>query len=130
MKRIVIGSSYKMGFMDMSDAFNFKKNLCASSQELEFLKAVRQFFPNLHAYPNLPLRNFINLESMGVLADDSMRRFCWGSQVDVLLCTEDEDPVAGIELDSIDPISIRLKNLTRLRLRPTSGMGDWEALMV
>lgn len=100
MKRIVIGSSYKMGFMDMSDAFNFKKNLCASSQELEFLKAVRQFFPNLHAYPNLPLRNFINLESMGALADDSMRRFCWGSQVDVLLCTEDEDPVAGIELDS------------------------------
>lgn len=54
MKRIIIGSSYKMGFMDMSDALNFKKNLCASSQELEFLRAVRQFFPNLRAYPHLP----------------------------------------------------------------------------
>lgn len=101
MRRIVIGSAYAMGVVSMSDAFNFKKNLCASSQELEFLKAVRQFFPGFRAYPNLPLRNFIDLDALGTFADDEMRRFCWSSQVDVLLCTEDEDPVAGIELDSL-----------------------------
>lgn len=101
MKRIVIASAYQMGRMDASDAFSFKKNLCASSQEGEFLRAVRQFFPSLRAYPNLPLRNFIDLDALGPLADESMRRYCWGSQVDVLLCTEDEDPVAGIELDSV-----------------------------
>ena len=101
MERIVICSSFKVGFMSMSDSFSFKKNLCASSQEREFMKAIRQYFPNLRAYPNLPLRNFIDLDALGGLTNEQMRRFCWNSQVDVLLCTEDEDPVAGIELDSV-----------------------------
>lgn len=51
MERVVICSTFTFGFCGMSDTFNFKKNLCASSQEL--------------------------------------------------LCTEDEDPIAGIELDSV-----------------------------
>jgi hypothetical protein len=101
MERIVICSSLKVGFLSMSDSFSFKKNLCASSQEREFRKAIRQYFPNLRAYPNLPLRNFIDLDALGGLTNEQMRRFCWSSQVDVLLCTEDEDPVAGIELDSV-----------------------------
>jgi hypothetical protein len=100
MERVVICSSFTFGFYGMSDTFNFKKNLCASSQEREFLKAVRQYFPSLRAYPNLPLRNFIDLDALDGLADEQMRRFCWSSQVDALLCTEDEDPIAGIELDS------------------------------
>jgi len=101
MKRIVIASAYIVGTVGMSDAFTFKKSLCASSQEMEFLKAVRQYFPGFRAYPNQPLRNFIDLNAMGAFADDELRRFCWSSLVDVLLCTEDEDPVAGIELDSL-----------------------------
>lgn len=100
MERVVICSTFTFGFYGMSDAFNFKKNLCASSQEREFLKAVRQYFPSLRAYPNLPLRNFIDLDALDRFADEQMRRFCWSSQVDALLCTEDEDPIAGIELDS------------------------------
>lgn len=100
MERVVISSTFTFGFYGISDAFNFKKNLCASSQEREFLKAVRQYFPSLRVYPNLPLRNFIDLDALDGLADEQMRRFCWSSQVDALLCTEDEDPIAGIELDS------------------------------
>lgn len=101
MERVVICSTFTFGFYGLSDAFNFKKNLCASSQEREFLKAVRQYFPSLRAYPNLPLRNFIDLAALDRFADEQMRRFCWSSQVDALLCTEDEDPIAGIELDSM-----------------------------
>ena len=101
MERVVICSTFTFGFYGMSDTFNFKKNLCASSQEREFLKAVRQYFPSLRVYPNLPLRNFIDLDAMNNFADDQIRRFCWSSQVDALLCTEDEDPIAGIELDSM-----------------------------
>lgn len=109
MERVVICSTFTFGFYGMSDTFNFKKNLCASSQEREFLKAVRQYFPSLRAYPNLPLRNFIDLDALDRFADEQMRRFCWSSQVDALLCTEDEDPIAGIELDSMhhdDPVAI------------------------
>lgn len=100
MKRIQVSSTYHLGVHSSSDAFNFKRNLCASAQEREFLKAVRQFFPGLRAYPNVPLKNFIDVPRLGSLADDEMRRFTWSSQVDVLLCTEDEDPVSAIELDS------------------------------
>nr|WP_255250143.1 DUF2726 domain-containing protein [Polaromonas sp. AET17H-212] len=30
----------------------------------------------------------------------SFQQFAWQSQVDILLCTCDEDPIAGFELDS------------------------------
>lgn len=124
MKRIVISSTYSMGVLSMSDASNFKKNLCASSQEQEFLKAVRQFFPGLRAYPNVPLRNFIDVPALGVLADDEMRRFSWSSQVDVLLCTEDEDPIAGIELDSShhDGTDARERDALKNRLFQLAGL--------
>lgn len=124
MKRIVIAGTYSMGVMSMSDSFNFKKNLCASSQEQEFLKAVRQYFPGLRAYPNLPLRNFIDVPALGAFADDAMRRFCWSSQVDVLLCTEDEDPIAGIELDSLhhDDSEARERDALKNRLFQLAGL--------
>lgn len=124
MKRIVISSTYSLGVHSTSDAFNYKKNLCASSQEQEFLKAVRQFFPGLRAYPNVPLKNFIDVPGLGALADDEMRRFSWSSQVDVLLCTEDEDPVAGIELDSPhhDNTDARERDVLKNRLFQLAGL--------
>ncbi|MBK9028360.1 MAG: DUF2726 domain-containing protein [Propionivibrio sp.] len=61
---------------------------------------MRQFFPSLRAYPNVPLR--ISWMSMASLPSSfrSTRRYSWAAQVDVLLCTEDENPMAGTELDS------------------------------
>lgn len=124
MKRIVVSSTYTFGVMAVSDALSCKKNLCASSQELEFLKAVRQFFPGLRAYPNLPLRNFIDLGLLGHVADEQLRKFCWSSQVDVLLCSEDEDPVGGIELDSLhhDEAAAQERDLLKNRLFGLAGL--------
>lgn len=101
MRRIVISSVFQLGPVHISDALSFKKNLCASSQEREFLKAIRQFFPNFRAYPNVPLRNFLDVDGFILRLSDRHHSYVWGAQVDVLLCTEDEDPIAGFELDSI-----------------------------
>ncbi|WP_027795621.1 DUF2726 domain-containing protein [Paraburkholderia acidipaludis] len=101
MKRVAIVSQFTLGIWSMADAFDFRKNLCASNQEWEFLQAVRQYFPSMRAYPNLPLRNFIDIDKLEVRLPFRVRNYAWAAQVDVLLCTEDEDPVAGIELDSV-----------------------------
>jgi hypothetical protein len=100
-KRIAIASSFTFGTWSTVDAFNFRKNLCASQQEYEFLRAVRQYFPSLQAYPNQPLRNFIDIEKLEATVPLRARTYAWSAQVDVLLCTTDEDPVMGIELDSV-----------------------------
>jgi len=100
MRRVVVTNTFTFGVVALSDALNFKRNVCASPQEREFLKAVRQFFPNLQAYPNVPLRNFIDVDRMEDILPLRIRNYCWSAQVDVLLCTDDEGPVAGIELDS------------------------------
>jgi hypothetical protein len=62
---------------------------------------VRQFFPLLQAYPNVPLKHFIDIDKLGAMVPAGTRSYAWSAQVDVLLCTADEDPVAGIELDSV-----------------------------
>lgn len=100
-KRVAIVSTFSMGVWSASDTFDFRKNVCASQQEREFLLAVRQYFPSLMAYPNMPLRNFIDIEKLEDTVPMRARSFAWSAQADVLLCTADEDPVAGIELDSI-----------------------------
>ena len=100
MQRIVLSSVFSIGANRTSDGLTFKKNLCLSSQEREFLKAVRQYFPSFWAYPNVPLRNFIEVDGFIGRVSDRHRSFSWAAQVDVLLCTDDEDPIAGIELDS------------------------------
>ncbi|SMG39421.1 DUF2726 domain-containing protein [Paraburkholderia susongensis] len=100
-ERVVIASVFTVGLTHVSDMFNCKKNVCASSQEREFLKAVRQYLPNLQAYPNVPLLNFIDIDRMGDTLTDRMKSYVRASRVDVLLCTDDEDPVGGIELDSV-----------------------------
>lgn len=100
LRRVVITSGFVFGEMHASDAFSFKRNLCSNSHELEFLKALRLFFPNLQVHPNVPLPNFIDDEKIGGLLGDSERKIFLSSQVDVLLCTNDEDPIAGIELGS------------------------------
>lgn len=100
-KRIAIASAFSFGTWSTVDAFNFRKNLCASQQEYEFLRAVRQYFPSLQAYPNQPLRNFIDIEKLEATVPLRARTYAWSAQVDVLLCTTDEDPVMGIELDSV-----------------------------
>jgi hypothetical protein len=100
-KRVAIASAFTFGTWSAVDAFNFRKNLCASQQEYEFLRAVRQYFPSLQAYPNQPLRNFIDVEKLEATVPLRARNYAWSAQVDVLLCTVDEDPVLGIELDSL-----------------------------
>lgn len=100
-KRVAVVSSFSIGTWSAVDAFDFRKNACASQQEREFLRAVRQFFPSLQAYPNMPLRNFIDIAKLEAAVPARVRNYAWSAQVDVLLCTADEDPVAGIELDSI-----------------------------
>ncbi|WP_227105500.1 DUF2726 domain-containing protein [Chromobacterium rhizoryzae] len=100
MRRIVLHSEYALGVVNVSDMMSFKKNVCASRQEREFLKAVRQYFPNLQAYPNVPLRNFIEVEGMVCRLSERHRSYVRAAQVDVLLCTQEEDPVVGFELDS------------------------------
>jgi len=101
MQRIVVSSAFSIGASRLSDGLTFKKNVCLSSQEREFLKAVRQYFPSFWAYPNVPLRNFIEVDGFISRMSERHRSFSWASQVDVLLCTDDEDPVAGFELDSV-----------------------------
>lgn len=116
-KRVAVASSFSFGTWSAVDAFDFRKNLCASRQEYEFLIAVRQYFPSLRTYPNQLLRNFIDMEKLEAVLPLRVRNDAWSAQVDVLLCTEDEDPVIGIELDSVhhdaDEVAERdeLKNL-------------------
>ena len=100
-KRIVVASTFSFGTWSAVDAFDFRKNVCASQQEYEFLRAIRQYFPSLQAYPNQPLRNFIDIEKLEGTVPLRARNYAWLAQVDVLLCTADEDPVMGIELDSV-----------------------------
>ena len=101
MKRVAIVSAFSFGTWSAVDAFDFRRNACASQQEREFLRAVRQFFPSLQAYPNVPLKNFIDIDKLEGTLPARMRSYAWLAQADVLLCTADEDPVAGIELDSV-----------------------------
>lgn len=101
MKRVAIVSAFSLGTWSAVDAFDFRRNACASQQEREFLRAVRQYFPSLQAYPNMPLKNFIDIDKLEATVPARVRRYAWAAQVDVLLCTTDEDPVAGIELDSV-----------------------------
>jgi hypothetical protein len=100
-KRVAVVSAFSVSTWSAVDGFDFRKNLCASQQEREFLQAVRQYFPSLQAYPNLPLRNFIDIDKLEGSVPVRARNYAWSAQVDVLLCTADEDPVFGIELDSI-----------------------------
>lgn len=134
-KRVAVASSFSFGTWSAVDAFDFRRNLCASRQEYEFLTAVRQYFPSLRAYPNQPLRNFIDIEKLEAVVPLRVRNYAWSAQVDVLLCTEDEDPVMGIELDSVhhdaEEVAERdeLKNLLfklagipLIRIRPADTM--------
>jgi len=100
-ERVVIASTFSVGLVHVTDSFDCRKNVCASSQEREFLKAVRQYLPNLHAYPNVPLQNFVDIDRLTGQMSERMRAYVRASQVDVLLCTDDEDPVGAIELDSV-----------------------------
>jgi hypothetical protein len=100
MKRVTINSTFLVGMAHVSDVLSFKRNVCASTQERVFLKSIRQFFPNLHAYPNVPLRNFLDLDGFLMKLSDRHHGYARSAEVDILLCTDDEDPVAGIELDS------------------------------
>jgi len=54
----------------------------------------------MFAYPNIALRSFIELDKIGPSPSERLRQYSRSSRVDVLLCTHDEDPVAGFELDS------------------------------
>ena len=66
--------------------------------ELEF---VEKLLAEMPVYPKQPLRNFIDIDKLEVTVPLRARTYAWSAQVDVLLCTADEDPVMGIELDSV-----------------------------
>jgi hypothetical protein len=123
MHRIVLHSTFLVGLVQKTDSAGSKKNLCASSQEREFLKAIRQFFPSVRAYPNVPLRNFIDVREMEVLSE-RQRRYARTAEVDVLLCTEDEDPIAGFELDSSlhDAEAVKERDLRKNELFALAGI--------
>ena len=99
--RVAVASAFTISTWSAVDAFDFRKNACASQQEREFLRAVRQFFPSLQAYPNVPLKNVIDIDKLEATLPVRARSYAWLAQMDVLLCTADEDPIAGIELDSM-----------------------------
>ncbi|KWU17959.1 DUF2726 domain-containing protein [Burkholderia cenocepacia] len=124
MERVVVASAFSIGLTHVTDALNCTKNVCASSQEREFIKAVRQYLPNVHAYPNVPLLNFIDDDRLGGLLTERMRAYFRLAQVDVLLCTDDEDPVAGIELDSVhhDTDEARERDALKNELFEISGL--------
>ncbi|WP_217992644.1 hypothetical protein [Polaromonas sp. AET17H-212] len=50
MKRVSIVSTYSIRTWSASDGFDFRRNLCASNQEREFLRAIRQYFPSMLSY--------------------------------------------------------------------------------
>jgi hypothetical protein len=100
MRRIVLRSAFVLGSVRLNDLTTAKRNLCASSQEREFLKAVRLFLPNAWAYPNVPLRNFIQIDGILPPLSNRQQHYSRTAEVDVLLCTHDEDPIVGFELDS------------------------------
>jgi hypothetical protein len=100
MRRIVLRSAFVLGSVRLNDLTSAKRNLCASSQEREFLKAVRLFLPNAWAYPNVPLRNFIQIDGISPPLSTRQQHYSRTAEVDVLLCTQDEDPIVGFELDS------------------------------
>ncbi|MRW83753.1 DUF2726 domain-containing protein [Pseudoduganella sp. FT26W] len=131
LKRVAIASSFTVGTWSAVDAFDFRKNVCASQQEYEFLRAVRQYFPSLQAYPNVPLKNFIDIEKLEATLPLRARNFALLAQVDLLLCTTDEDPVMGFELDSahhdsdearerdeLKNLLFKLAGLPLIRIRP------------
>jgi hypothetical protein len=133
MRRVVITSDFVISDFRATDAFSFKRNLCGSYQELEFLKAVRLYFPSLLAHPNIPLRNFIEVDRVKGFTTETQFRDFFTATVDVLLCTPDEDPIAGIELDTqLDASAATLANhhfknqlfnvagIPLIRIRPTA----------
>ncbi|WP_119157662.1 DUF2726 domain-containing protein [Caldimonas tepidiphila] len=124
MRRVVVASGYVVGMHPFSDALSFKKNVCASNQEREFLRAIRHFFPTLHAYPNMPMRNFVDVDGFVDRLSERHRIYARGAIVDVLLCTVDEDPLAVIELDSAhhDPEEARERDELKNDLLDMAGI--------
>lgn len=100
MRRVVITSDFVISDFRATDAYSFKRNLCGNHQALEFLKALRLYFPSLIAHPNIPLRHFIDEDRVRDFTTETQFAEFRVASVDVLLCTQDEDPVAGFELET------------------------------
>lgn len=100
MNRVSIVSTFSVRAWSASSAFNLGRNLCNSPQEREFLQALRLYFPAMQCYPNVVLRSFLTHEEIGRTIPERFRDFIWKSRVGALLCTLEEDPIAGFELDS------------------------------
>lgn len=100
-RRVIVQSSFTVAESSATEHYSARRNVCYSRQEREFLKALRQFLPYTMVYPNMPLRNFIEVSQGSAAWSPEHRRYLVRAHVDVLLCTPDEDPLCGIELDSI-----------------------------
>jgi len=99
-RRMAAVDTFTVQVWHSSGILNSGRSLCDSNQEKEFLRAIRLYFPAMFAYPNVPLQSFIKLEKIGIPVSNSLHRYSRHSRVDVLLCTHEEYPVAGFELDS------------------------------
>lgn len=88
MRRVVITSDFVISDFRATDAYSFKRNLCGSHQALEFLKALRLYFPSLIAHPNIPLRHFIDEDRVRDLTTETQFAEFRVASVDVLLCTQ------------------------------------------
>jgi hypothetical protein len=100
MERVVISNGFTIGSFGNGPT-GCTKNLCASSQEREFVRAARNYFPNLRVHPNVTMSTFINVDLLDPQLTERQHIFLRHARVDVLLCTEDEDPVGVFELDSV-----------------------------
>lgn len=123
-RRVAISTTFDIQAWPASMAFNCTRNLCDSSQEKAFLRALRLYFPAMFAYPNVALRSFINLDKIRPSPSDRLCQYSRSSRVDVLLCTHDEDPVAGFELDSAwhDGSDARSRDAMKNKLFQLSGI--------
>ena len=133
MNRVSIVNTFEVRTWSSSSAFDLRRNMCGSPDEKEFLRAIRLYFPAFLSYPNIALHSFINLHELGAVIPDSFHVFAEQAQVNVLLCTPDEDPVAAFELDlpgheskqsvqanKVKKTLFQLAGLPLIRIRPES----------
>lgn len=98
-RQVNMGASFVMGEFRESAGLSPRRSLARSPQELAFYQAVRMFWPQLHIQCNVPLDNFMEFPP-GPDMTDQLLTFMRFSRVDILMCTDELDPVAGFELDS------------------------------
>lgn len=101
LERRVAVTEYRMGKWESSASGSARRTLLRSTQEREFMKAARAYFVGREVLPNIPIRNFIDIDRLAPELPSEVRRYAQLAEADVLVATPvDFDPVGVIELDS------------------------------